>query len=209
MGVHDRRLAAAATALPEARPEVPDQIIDAVMAQAIQTDTARAHPLFAWIVMRDLPEYPGEFDAWLAFPREGDVLIVTKPDRLARSVGHLLQIVADIEKRGIGLVILSMGGERVDTRIPTSQLILTILAGVSAWEREIVWERQAIGVAAAKAAGKYLGRPRSYDPERIRKMAADGMTARQISRDTAMHRGGIYRAIAAGKPKSELVAEAA
>jgi DNA invertase Pin-like site-specific DNA recombinase len=78
----------------------------------------------------------------LAFLREGDVLTVTKPDRLARSAAELLSIEADLSKRGIGLVVVSMGGERLDTRNPTSKLMLTILAGVATWEREIMLERQ-------------------------------------------------------------------
>jgi DNA invertase Pin-like site-specific DNA recombinase len=61
----------------------------------------------------------------LAFLREGDVLTVTKPDRPARSTTELLSIEADLSKRGIGLVVLSMGGERLDTRNPTSKLMLT------------------------------------------------------------------------------------
>jgi DNA invertase Pin-like site-specific DNA recombinase len=74
----------------------------------------------------------------LAFLREGDVLTVTKPDRLARSTAELLSIEADLTKRGIGLVIPSMGGERLDTRKPNSKRMLTILAGVATWEREIM-----------------------------------------------------------------------
>jgi DNA invertase Pin-like site-specific DNA recombinase len=54
----------------------------------------------------------------LAFLREGDVLMVTKPDRLARSTAELLAIEADLSNRGVGLVVLSMGGERLDTRNP-------------------------------------------------------------------------------------------
>ena len=99
----------------------------------------------------------------LAFLREGDVLTVTKPDRLARSTAELLSIEADLSKRGIGLVVLSMGGERLDTRNPTSKLMLTILAGVATWEREIMLERQREGIAKAKAAGRYKGRPVSID----------------------------------------------
>ena len=68
-------------------------------------------------------------DDCLSFLRDGDLLVVTKPDRLARSTAELLAIEADLSKRGIGLVILSMGGERLDTRNPTSKLMLTILAG--------------------------------------------------------------------------------
>src|SRR6195952_3273528 len=94
----------------------------------------------------------------LAFLRDGDVLMVTKPDRLARSTAELLAIEADLSKRGVGLVVLSMGGERLDTRNPTSKLILTILAGVATWEREIMLERQREGIAKAQAEGKYKGR---------------------------------------------------
>ena len=71
----------------------------------------------------------------LDFLREGDALVVTKPDRLARSTAELLTIEADLSRRGIGLVVLSMGGERLDTRNPTSKLMLTILGGVATWER--------------------------------------------------------------------------
>jgi DNA invertase Pin-like site-specific DNA recombinase len=59
----------------------------------------------------------------LSFLRQGDVLTVTKPDRLARSTAELLSIEADLSKRSIGLMVLSMGGERLDTRNPTSKLI--------------------------------------------------------------------------------------
>ncbi len=74
----------------------------------------------------------------LAFMREGDVLTVTKPDRLARSMAELLAIEGDLSKRGIGLVVLSMGGEGVDTRNPTAKLGLTILTDVATWEHEIM-----------------------------------------------------------------------
>jgi DNA invertase Pin-like site-specific DNA recombinase len=67
----------------------------------------------------------------LAFLRQWDVLTVTKPDRLARSTAELLMIEADLSKRGVHLIVLSMGGERLDTRNPTSKLMLTILARLS------------------------------------------------------------------------------
>ena len=81
----------------------------------------------------------------------------------AQSTAELLAIEADLSKRGIGLVVLSMGGEKLDTRNPTSKLMLTILAGVATWEREIMLERQREGIAKAKAEGKYKGRPPSID----------------------------------------------
>jgi len=78
--------------------------------------------------------------------------------RLARSTADLLAIEADLSGRGIGLVVLSMGGEKLGTRNPTSKLMLTILGGVATWEREIILERQREGIAKAKAEGKYKGR---------------------------------------------------
>src|ERR1700757_4102924 len=96
--------------------------------------------------------------ACLKFVRKGDALVVTRPDRLARSTRELLEIEADLTKRGVGLLILSMGGMPLDTRNPTSKLMLTILAGVATWEREIMLERQREGIAKAAAEGKYKGR---------------------------------------------------
>jgi DNA invertase Pin-like site-specific DNA recombinase len=82
-------------------------------------------------------------------------------------------IAAWLSKRGISLVVLSMGGERLDTRNPTSKLMLTILAGVATWEREIMLERQREGIAKAKAAGKYKGRPVSIDAAQIKRLSAE------------------------------------
>ena len=128
----------------------------------------------------------------LAFLREGDVLTVTKPDRLARSTAELLSIEADLSKRGIGLVVLSMGGERLDTRKPTSKLMLTILAGVATWEREIMLERQREGIAKAKAEGRYKGRPPSIDAAEIKRLSAD-MSPAAIAKHLGIARSSVYR----------------
>ena len=128
----------------------------------------------------------------LAFLREGDVLTVTKPDRLARSTAELLSIEADLSKRGIGLVVLSMGGERLDTRNPTSKLMLTILAGVATWEREIMLERQREGIAKAKAEGKYKGRPPSVDRARI-KTLLEQMGPADVARTMGIARSTVYK----------------
>jgi DNA invertase Pin-like site-specific DNA recombinase len=129
----------------------------------------------------------------LAFLREGDVLAVTKPDRLARSTAELLSIEADLSRRGIGLVILSMGGEKLDTRNPTSKLMMTILAGVATWEREIMLERQREGIAAAKQAGKYKGRRQSISPAEIRRLLDTGLTPTQVSNHLGVARSSVYR----------------
>lgn len=129
----------------------------------------------------------------LTFVRAGDVLAVTKPDRLARSTAELLTIAADLDKRGVGLIVLSMGGERLDTRNPTSKLMLTILAGVASWEREIMLERQREGIAKAKSEGKYLGRRATLDADRVRELHAAGVKPAHIARDLGMARSSVYR----------------
>jgi DNA invertase Pin-like site-specific DNA recombinase len=128
----------------------------------------------------------------LTFLRDGDVLAVTKPDRLARSTAELLTIEANLSKRGIGLLVLSMGGERLDTRNPTSKLTLTILAGVATWEREIMLERQREGIAKAKAAGKYKGRRASIDTAGIAELART-MGPAAIARQLGIARSSVYR----------------
>jgi DNA invertase Pin-like site-specific DNA recombinase len=134
----------------------------------------------------------------LAFLRGGDVLAVTKPDRLARSTAGLLTIEADLSRRDIGLIILSMGGERLDTRNPTSKLMLTILAGVAAWEREIMLERQREGIAKAKAEGKYKGRPASIDAAEVKALTAT-MRPAAIAKHLGIARSSVYRMLSDGE----------
>ena len=128
----------------------------------------------------------------LAFLRNGDALMVTKPDRLARSTAELLAIEADLSRRGVGLVVLSMGGERLDTRKPTSKLMLTILAGVATWEREIMLERQREGIAKAKAEGKYKGRPSCIDPAEVARLA-ETMGPAAVAKRLGIARSSVYR----------------
>jgi DNA invertase Pin-like site-specific DNA recombinase len=124
------------------------------------------------------------------------VLLVTKPDRLARSTADLLAIQTDLEKRGVGLVIQSMG---LDTRgngsNPTTRLQLTILAAVAQFERELMLERQREGIAKAKAAGKYKGRAPTVERQRgrILKMADLGVRPTDIARELGVARSSVYR----------------
>jgi DNA invertase Pin-like site-specific DNA recombinase len=133
----------------------------------------------------------------LGFLRQGDVLVVTKPDRLARSTAELLAIEADLSKRGVGLIVLSMGGERLDTRNPTSKLMLTILAGVATWEREIMLERQREGIARAKAEGKYRGRLPTARmlTAQIHSMARANIKQGQIATSLGISRTSVWRVL--------------
>lgn len=139
-----------------------------------------------------------QLTAALDFVRDGDVLMVTKPDRLARSTMELLGIVENLTARGVGLVILSIGGERLDTRNPTSKLMLTILAGVATWEREIMLERQREGIAKAKGKGKYLGRvptARRQTDEALR-LKAEGLPPLVIAGRLGISKASVYRLLA-------------
>ena len=92
---------------------------------------------------------------------------------------------------GIGLV-LSIDAEKLDTR----KLMLTILAGVATWEREIMKERQLEGIAKAKAAGKYKGRPPSLDVAEIRRLSAE-MGPAAIAKHLGIARSSVYRLLGA------------
>jgi DNA invertase Pin-like site-specific DNA recombinase len=131
----------------------------------------------------------------LAYLRDGDVLVVTKPDRLARNTEELLNIEKDLSSREIGMIVLSMGGQRLDTRNPTSKLMLTILAGVTTWEREIMLERQKEGIAAAKAKGKFKGRKPTAraKAQEFNRLVADGKTVQAAAAAVGISEASAYR----------------
>jgi DNA invertase Pin-like site-specific DNA recombinase len=96
-----------------------------------------------------------QLEAALDYLRDDDVLMVTKLDRLARSVADLMRIIECIKERNASLRILAMN---LDTESATGKLMISILGSVAEFEREIMLERQREGIAKAKAAGKYKGR---------------------------------------------------
>ena len=122
-----------------------------------------------------------QLDAALDFVREGDVFTVTKLDRLARSVAHLLQIVQRLRSKRVALRILEIG---LDTSTATGQLLLTMLGAIGEFERRMMLERQREGIAKAKAEGKYRGRAPTAraQVETVRKLAAEGVGAAEFGR---------------------------
>lgn len=133
-----------------------------------------------------------QLQAAIDFAREGDRLIVTKIDRLARSVADLLTIIHSLEQKKVAIRILNLG---MDTETPTGKLMLTVLAGVAQFEREIMLERQREGVAKAKAAGKYKGRkPIPSDIQRkVKDLVKDGVSKAEISRQLNIGEASVYR----------------
>ena len=137
----------------------------------------------------------------LRFIRRGDTLVVCKPDRLARSTTDLLRIVDDLDRRGVGLIMLSMGGQQIDTRSPPGKLMVTMLAAIAEFERGLLLERQREGVAKAKADGKYKGRKPTARAKaaEVVKLAADGVARTEIAERLGISVASVYRALTDAK----------
>lgn len=131
----------------------------------------------------------------LDFAREGDTLIVTRLDRLARSVGDLYTILDKLGAKKVAFRCLSQPG--VDTDSSTGRLMLCILGAVAAFEGDIRRERQMEGVIKAKARGAYKGRPATIDPVQIAELRDQGFGATAIAKRLKIGRASVYRALAA------------
>ena len=141
-----------------------------------------------------------QLDAALDYIREGDTLVVTKLDRLARSTAHLLEIINLLETKKVELRILDFGGSSVDTKSPTGKLMLTMFGAMAQFEREMMLERQREGIAKAKAEGKYKGRKPTVraKADEIRKLKAEGMGATKIAKTLSVGRASVYRILQHG-----------
>lgn len=132
----------------------------------------------------------------LEFAREGDTIVVTKLDRLARSVTHLGNIITTLEAKGVSLRILNLG---VDTSTPTGKLMLNVLGGVAQFEREMMLERQREGIAKAKAEGAYKGRKPTAraKTDEIKALSAEGLSMSAIAAKLGIGKGSVHRALSA------------
>jgi DNA invertase Pin-like site-specific DNA recombinase len=135
-----------------------------------------------------------ELQTVLDFLRPGDVLTVTRIDRLARSIGDLAQIVRQIEAKGAGLACTE---QPVDTSTAAGKAFLGMLGVFAEFETNIRRERQLEGIAKAKAEGVYKGRKASIDAERVRQMHADGAGATAIAKALGIGRASVYRLLEA------------
>lgn len=137
---------------------------------------------------------PG-LDTLLSRLQPGDVLAVTKLDRLARSTSDLLRIVADLQNRQAHLIVLSMSGQHVDTRSPTGLLLITLLGAIAAFERSLLLERQREGIDKARREGKYQGRKGLSETKvsALRKLKEQGLTPAQAADQLKIGRSTAYR----------------
>lgn len=130
----------------------------------------------------------------LEFVREGDTLVITRLDRLARSIMDLRQIVDQLAAKGVTFRCLQQGA--IDTTRSDGKFLLNILASFAAFEADIRSERQRDGIEKAKAKGVYKGRPKSIDVGKVKRLRDTGMGASEIARELNIGRATVYHALA-------------
>lgn len=140
-----------------------------------------------------------ELAAALDYLRPGDTLVVWRLDRLGRSLKHLIDVVADLQERGIGLRVLHGG---IDTTTSTGKLIFHIFAALAEFERDLIVDRTKAGLEAARARGAKPGRKPALTPMQIKTVRALYASGEHTIAEIAEAVGGVsratvYRALAA------------
>ncbi len=133
-----------------------------------------------------------ELQTLLDFIRKGDTLVVTRIDRLARSLRDLQNIVHELRQKGAHLKATE---QPIDTSTAAGKAFLDMLGVFAEFETNLRKERQLEGIAAAKQKGVYKGRPKSIDPERIWQLQKQGKGATQIARELQIGRASVYRLV--------------
>ncbi len=142
---------------------------------------------------------PG-LEACLKALRDGDALVVWKLDRLGRDLAHLVAIVRDLEKRGVGFKVLAGQGAEIDTSTPGGRLIFGIFAALAEFERDLIHERVMAGLSAARARGRRGGAPYKMTAAKLRlAQAAMGnpeTKVRRLCREIGVSSQTLYRHVA-------------
>jgi DNA invertase Pin-like site-specific DNA recombinase len=133
-----------------------------------------------------------ELRTLLDFIRPGDMLMVTRIDRLARSIGDLQDIVRELRTKG---ATLKATEQPIDTSNAAGKAFLDMLGVFAEFETNLRRERQMEGIAKAKASGVYKGRPPTIDVEAVRKLRAEGKGVNVISHTLKISRASVYRAL--------------
>jgi DNA invertase Pin-like site-specific DNA recombinase len=133
-----------------------------------------------------------ELKTLLEFVEAGDVLMVTRIDRLARSIGDLQDIVRTLKAKGVELRATE---QPIDTSTAAGKAFLDMLGVFAEFETNLRKERQAEGIAKAKAEGRYKGRPPTIDADRVRKLTAEGWGPSQVARKLGIGRASVYRVL--------------
>lgn len=132
-----------------------------------------------------------QLEAALRFARKGDVLMVTKLDRLARSMTDMMNIVADLDKREVGFKVLD--NSAIDTTTASGRMLLGIMASFAEFETALRKERQSDGIAKAKTKGVYKGRPAKLPKDRVKELHDQGLGPSAIAKELTISRASVYR----------------
>ena len=142
-------------------------------------------------------EHRPALDAMIEQLRRGDAVVVWRLDRLGRSLRNLIELVSELESRGVGFVSLT---ESIDTTTPGGKLIFHIFGALAEFERDLIRERTMAGLAAARARGRKGGRPTVWTTAKLataRSMYRDGQQdVATIARVLGVSRASVYRALA-------------
>lgn len=134
-----------------------------------------------------------ELKQCLDYVREGDQLVITKLDRLARSTLHLTQIADRLKSKGVELVVLD---QNIDTSTPTGKLLFNMLASIAEFETEIRKERQLEGIEKAKAKGTRFGAKAKLTDEEINQLRQDkasGVVVSELMKRYGISKASVYR----------------
>lgn len=147
-------------------------------------------------------ERPGLARA-LDVARDGDAIVVWKLDRVGRSLPHVVGLVGDLQKRGVGLKVLTSD---IDTTTPTGRLVFGIFATLAEFERDLIHERTMAGLAAARARGRAGGRPRVMTKQKLKAamalMADRDNAARDVANQLGVSLSTLYAYVdAKGEPR--------
>ncbi|WP_131113097.1 recombinase family protein [Lichenihabitans psoromatis] len=134
-----------------------------------------------------------ELDALLTFTRKGDTIVVTRVDRLARSIGDLQDIVRALKAKGVALKATE---QPIDTGTAAGKAFLDMLGVFAEFETNLRKERQMEGIAKAKAEGVYKGRKPSVNGAKVRELQAAGLGPTEIAKQLSINRASVYRALA-------------
>jgi len=134
----------------------------------------------------------------LDYVREGDTVVVTKLDRIARSTKHLLEITNLLKKKKVVFKVLNIN---FDTSTPTGKLMQTMLAAVAEFEREMMLERQAEGIRIAKALGKFKRRKPTARAKSdvVLRLLGEGMTKEAVAEKVGIGVASVYRIAKTGR----------
>ncbi len=180
------------------------QVIDLQRDALAKAGVDLEHHLYSDAASGKRDDRPG-LDACIKALRHGDTLVVWKLDRLGRDLRHLVNLVGDLTKRGIGLKVLAGEGASIDTTTANGRLVFAIFAGLAEFERELIVERTKAGLAAARARGRSGGRPFKMTPAKLRlAQAAMGKPETKVAElcaELGITRQTLYRFVG---PKGEL-----